>query len=44
VSLAMAMVIGVAGLATVGLVLRGTFGRRRVPLVTADEGESLPFG
>ncbi len=39
----MAVVIGLAGLATMGLVLRGTFGRRRTPMIPTDEGESLKF-
>jgi hypothetical protein len=39
----MAVVIGLAGLATVGFVLRGTFGRRPPPFGAVDEGESLTF-
>ena len=40
---AMAVVIALAAMATVGFVLRGTFGKRRPPFVAADEGESLRF-
>jgi hypothetical protein len=43
IPVSMAVVIGAAGFATMGLVLRGTLGRRRVPLPVVDEGESLPF-
>jgi hypothetical protein len=42
VPLAMALVIAVAGLATIGLVLRGTFGRSP-SLPVADDGDSLKF-
>jgi hypothetical protein len=42
VPLAMALVIAVAGIATIGLVLRGTFGRSPSLPVT-DDGESLKF-
>jgi hypothetical protein len=42
VPFAMALVIAVAGIATIGLVLRGTFGRSPSLPVT-DDGESLKF-
>ena len=43
VPLSMALVIAVAGLATVALVLRGTFGRGRMPLPVAEESDTLKF-
>jgi hypothetical protein len=39
----MTLVITMAGLATVALVLRGTFGRGRASLPAIEESDTLPF-